>query len=102
MDKSYELSYISTSIDSFQGTESQLKERLLRTGEHVISGEDGCWIISTTPERKIYELVNGERTRSATPDKFLHEHGFQRITRFSCKKLVEELNAGKVDFSELL
>lgn len=102
MDKTYELYYRESITDCFQGTKSELNKRLRRTGECIVAGGNGSWIVSTPPERKIYEYVNGEPTRCVCPDRFLRiERGMQRITRRSCEKLVEDLNLGKVDFSKL-
>lgn len=101
--KTYELYYQESVKSFFQGTTYDLNKRLKRTGEKVVSGSNGSWYLSRPAVRFIYEIINGETTRRACPDYYLHNNrDVQRITRRACERLVDELRAGTLDFSELL
>ena len=114
--KTYELYYQESVKSFFQGTTYDLNKRLKRTGEKVVSGSNGSWYLSRPAVRFIYEIINGETTRRACPDYYLHNNRnsedqrnyqssvdhVQRITRRACERLVDELRAGTLDFSELL
>lgn len=103
MDKTYSLYYEESSTDLFQGTSYDLSKRLQRTGEKVVGGGNGSWILSKPAVRFIDEIINGAIARRACPNNYLYNtRGLRRITRKACERLIEELNSGKLDFSELL
>ncbi len=101
--QTYKFNYIpGLSPYLFQETQDQLFTHQNKTNAKIISGGNGFWTLVVPPYRMIHEYIDGEHTRSASPDKFLHDRGVQRITKKCCEMLCVELNKRVIKFDELI
>ena len=101
--QNYVLDYIPSQPPyTFQGTQTQLQAHLKRNNARIFGGGNGTWIVGVPPYRMIYEYIDGEHTRSASPDRFLYNNGLQKITKKSCETLCDKLNQGIIKFDQLI
>ena len=90
----------------FQGNRTELERKLKETGAIVVGGSNGSYQLAIPPQGTIYEYPSEdamEATRSIVPNKEMIRirYGKTRVTENDYRKLVDELNKGKLQFDSL-
>lgn len=99
---SYSYVYTPQKSRQFNGTISEMIAECNRTGEHLISRnrKHCCWILGFSPNRLIFEKVNGVITRVIEPTLFILTH-YKRISEATYIMLTEEISNGTIKFDDL-
>ncbi len=91
---------------NFQGTKAELKKFTEKTGKVPVAGDNGSYKVATLSSGRIYEFEDESSTtptRSIVPNKDMMRLRYHksRITEKDYKRLVDDLNDGKIKFDNL-
>ena len=100
----YRYTYSKSDSFLFQGNTRDLQE-YLKEGYVIISGGNGSWNISRPAYGKILKITTGTRIEKEVilnPKEFIRQrYGKIKVSEADYRRLVADLEAGKLNFEEI-